>query len=124
MTAFNSMSPNPLNLIIIVKNAAITFNNSHSSNKELNYKDATIASRKLMRWLYTMNKNFIKEMRLYADPENEKLQIYGNKHHRKCNLHSLEQGTIFATTIQGANTSVISQLVAATNRNYTHPSEP
>jgi hypothetical protein len=117
MIAFNSMSCNPLDLVFIVKNAAIAFHNSHSSNKELNYKDATIASRKIMRWVHAVNKIFIKETRFDADPDNKELQIYANKRHRKCNLHSLEQGSFFGTTSQGASNSAISQLVAANNRN-------
>jgi hypothetical protein len=117
MSAFDSLSCNPFDLILIVKNAAITFDTFHSSNEDLYYKDATNAAKKMMKWLYTVHKNFIKEMRLNVDPDNKELQIYANICHQKCIFPSLKQGTIFATTGQGANNSMISQLVTATNRN-------
>jgi hypothetical protein len=56
-------------------------------------------------------------MRLNVNPDNKELHIYTNECHQKCILPSLKQGTIFSTSGQGANDSMIRQLVAATNRN-------
>ncbi len=49
MTAFDSLSWDPLYLVLIVKNAAITFNTSHSSNEEFKYKEAIIPAKKMMK---------------------------------------------------------------------------
>jgi hypothetical protein len=73
MTAFNSLSCNPLDLILIVKNAAITFNASHSSNDKFNCKDAAIAAKKNMRCLYAVHKKFIKKIKQNIDPDNKEL---------------------------------------------------
>jgi hypothetical protein len=84
--------------------------NSHLAN------DATSEEKSIMRWLYATHKKLINKTRLLVEPENEELLKHANKRHCHCILPPLKNVVGAARGSIGADDSILSQLMNATNR--------
>jgi len=115
ITAFECILDDPIDLIEVIKSAAMNFNEAHKDS-DPKFNDAMKGAKLLMRWLYAVHKDLVEETRLSVKPDNVELLAYAKDRHSKCILPSLEQISRLPHGID-ANDSVLRQLIQATNRN-------
>jgi hypothetical protein len=106
----NSLSNDPIELILGIKNAVVVYNNSHRAN------DTTTWAKSIMRWLYAAHKKLINKTRLLVEPENKELLKYADKCHPHCILPPFKNVVGAAHGSIGADDSILCQLMSATNR--------
>jgi hypothetical protein len=106
----DSLSNNPIELILCIKNAAVVYNNSYPAN------DATTGAKSIMRWLYATHKKLIDKIRLLVELENKEFLKHADECHCHCILPSLENVVGAARGSIGADNSVLCQPISATNR--------
>jgi hypothetical protein len=101
VAARESVSHNPINLIITIKITTKYFNErlngaayyNTTENSTLPTHDATDGAKPFAKWLYAVHMNLIDETRISAQPYNMEIQMYAEERHRKCILPPLLSNT-------------------------------
>jgi hypothetical protein len=78
---FDGIPSNPLESILVVKQASINFNNSHSSVKGFANVDATVQAKRCSLWAFAVFEGYIKESSFDINPDSEELQKHCNERH-------------------------------------------
>jgi hypothetical protein len=100
---YDGVPNDQLELILAVKAAALSFNNTHTSVVGFENVVAKIQAKQFSLWAFAVYKGNIEETSFDIDPENKELQKHCKERHAKCLLPSLN-------TIASAPTSISDQV--------------
>jgi hypothetical protein len=88
---FNKKSSNPLELIIILREAAIEFEAHHHVAVGFANASATVHANAFANWALAIHLGKLKEARFTINPKNNELQDFAVSRHAKCICCHLEQ---------------------------------